>query len=41
MADDRQVTINIKSTYDGKGEVDAKKGLKSVEAQAKQTGKAA
>lgn len=41
MADNRQVTINIKSTYDGKGEVDARKGLKSVEAQAKQTGKAA
>lgn len=41
MADDRQVTINIKSTYDGKGEVDAKKGLKNVEQQAQKTGKAA
>ena len=41
MADDRQVTINIKSTYDGKGEVDAKKGLKNVEKQAQETGKAA
>lgn len=37
MADDRIVTVTIKSEYDGKGEVNAKKGLKDVEKQAKQT----
>ena len=39
MADDRVVTVTIKSEYDGKGEVNAKKGLKEVEKQAQQTGK--
>ena len=37
MADDRQVNITIKSTYEGKGTVDAKKGLKNVEQQAQKT----
>lgn len=41
MADDRVVTVTIKSEYDGKGEVNAKKGLKEVEKQAQQTGKTA
>lgn len=41
MADDRVVTVTIKSEYDGKGEVNAKKGLKDVEKQAQQTGKTA
>lgn len=41
MADDRVVTVTIKSEYDGKGEKDAKKGLKDVEKQAQQTGEAA
>lgn len=41
MADDRVVTVTIKSEYDGKGESDAKKGLKDVERQAQQTGEAA
>lgn len=41
MADDRVVTVTIKSEYDGKGEVNAKKGLKDVEKQAQQTGQAA
>lgn len=37
MADDRIVTVTIKSEYDGKGEVNAKKGLKEVGKQAQQT----
>lgn len=41
MADDRVVTVTIKSEYDGKGNADAKKGLKDVEKQAQQTGQAA
>ena len=41
MADDRVVTVTIKSEYDGKGNAEAKKGLKDVEKQAQQTGKAA
>lgn len=41
MADDRVVTVTIKSEYDGKGEVNAKKGLKDVEKQAQQTGNTA
>lgn len=41
MADDRVVTVTIKSEYDGKGEANAKKGLKDVEKQAQQTGKTA
>lgn len=41
MADDRVVTVTIKSEYDGKGENDAKKGLKDVEKQAEKTGNAA
>ena len=41
MADDRVVIVTIKSEYDGKGEVNAKKGLKDVEKQAQQTGKTA
>lgn len=41
MADDRIVTVTIKSEYDGKGEVNAKKGLKDVEKQAQKTGKSA
>lgn len=40
MADDRVVAVTIKSEYDGKGEQQAKKGLKDVEKQAQQTGKA-
>lgn len=38
MADEREVVIKIKSEYDGKGNVDAEKGLKKVEAQSKKTG---
>lgn len=38
MADEREVIIKIKSEYDGKGNVDAEKGLKKVEAQSKKTG---
>lgn len=38
MADEREVVIKIKSEYDGKGNVDAEKGLKEVEAQSKKTG---
>lgn len=41
MADDRVVVVKIKSEYDGKGEADAKKGLKDVENQAEKTGNAA
>ena len=41
MADDRVVTVTIKSEYDGKGNADAKKGLKDVAKQAQQTGQAA
>lgn len=41
MADDRVVTVTIKSEYDGKGNAEAKKGLKDVEKQAQQTGQAA
>lgn len=41
MADDRVVTVTIKSEYDGKGNAKAKKGLKDVEKQAQQTGQAA
>lgn len=41
MADDRVVTVTIKSEYDGKGETDAKKGLKDVAKQAQKTGQAA
>lgn len=40
MADDRIVTVKIKSEYDGKGDKDAQKGLKKVEEQAKSTGAA-
>lgn len=40
MADDRVVAVTIKSEYDGKGEQEAKKGLKDVEKQAQKTGKA-
>ncbi len=40
MADDRQVNIVIRTQYEGKGEVDAKKGLKNIEkaAQSASTG---
>lgn len=37
MADDRIVTVTIKSEYDGKGDVNAKKGLKEVAKQAQKT----
>lgn len=40
MADDRIVTVTIKSEYDGKGEVNAKKGLLDVQKQAQKTGQA-
>lgn len=37
MADEREVVIKIKSEYDGKGEVDAKKGMKSIKEASQQT----
>lgn len=40
MADDKQVNIIIKSKYEGKGDVDAKKGLEKVEKQAQKTNEA-
>lgn len=41
MADEREVVIKIKSQYEDKGNVDAEKGLKKVESQAKKTSDAA
>ena len=41
MADEREVVIKIKSQYEDKGNVDAEKGLKKVETQAKKTSDAA
>lgn len=41
MADDRIVTVTIKSEYDGKGDVNAKKGLKDVAKQAQKTNETA
>lgn len=41
MADDRIVTVTIKSEYDGKGDVNAKKGLKEVAKQAQKTNETA
>lgn len=37
MADDRQVNIVIRTQYEGKGEVDAQKGLKNIEKAAQKT----
>lgn len=40
MADEKQVNIVIKSKYEGKGDVDAKKGLEKVQQQANKTNEA-